>query len=140
MKKYFAILLTLALMLTVVGCASGAVAQNNVDNTEVATQATEAQQVTQATQVQQATEIASETVAETSAETKKEIGEDKAKKAALKHAGFDEGEVTRLHVELDYDDGVLRYEVDFHVGNVEYDYDINAYSGDILSYDKDIDD
>lgn len=130
MKKYFAILLTLTLMLTVVGCASSVASQNPAVNADA----------TQAQQTEVVTEAVTETVADTSAQTDEKISEKKAKKIALDHAGFKESNVTRLHVELDYDDGVLRYEVDFHDGNVEYDYDIDAYSGDILSYDKDIDD
>ena len=40
-------------------------------------------------------------------------------------------------VELDYDDGVWQYEVVFRHGDIEYDIDINAENGEILSFEKD---
>ena len=38
---------------------------------------------------------------------------------------------------LDYDDGRAEYEIEFWSGNTEYDYDIDAVSGEIRSYDHD---
>jgi len=43
-------------------------------------------------------------------------------------------------VELDTDDGVQVYEIEFKVGNVEYDYEINAISGAIISSKSEVDD
>ena len=68
------------------------------------------------------------------------ISESKAKQAALKHAGVKESEVTGLKVELDQDNGVYEYEVEFHVGTQEYSYEINAANGEIISYETDYDD
>lgn len=67
------------------------------------------------------------------------ISADEAKSTALKHAGFTEDDVTALHTDLDRDDGTLKYEVEFRKDNKEYDYDINAETGEIISYDNDID-
>lgn len=68
------------------------------------------------------------------------ISENKAKKAALKHAGFKESEVQYLTVKLDRDDGVYEYEVEFYVDRLEYSYEINAVTGEIVSYETDYDD
>ena len=68
------------------------------------------------------------------------IGEEKAAEIALKHAGFTKEQVTKLRVEYDYDNGMPEYEVDFHQGGYEYDYRINAELGEILSFDKDLED
>ena len=68
------------------------------------------------------------------------IGEVKAKKIALNHAGFSESEVTRMKVELDRDHDHTEYEVEFRVGGIEYSYDIDALSGKILSYEAEKDD
>ena len=38
---------------------------------------------------------------------------------------------------MDYDDGRAEYEVEFWAGNTEYDYEIDATNGTILSYDHD---
>jgi len=67
------------------------------------------------------------------------VGEDAAKAAALEHAGLTESEVTYVKVKLDREDGTIVYEIEFHFGNTEYDYEVDAYSGNILSYDYDID-
>ena len=43
-------------------------------------------------------------------------------------------------VDLDLERGVMVYEVEFRVGNMEYEYEINAKSGKILKAEKDRDD
>ena len=63
------------------------------------------------------------------------IGEDEALAAALKHAGLASGDVQVLKNKLDWDDGVQEYEVEFYSGNTEYDYTVNAQTGEIRSYD-----
>ena len=66
-----------------------------------------------------------------------DIGETKAKSIALNHAGISESDTAFLRVQRDYDDGRLVYDVEFYAGNREYDYEIDAYTGDIRSYDYD---
>ncbi len=56
--------------------------------------------------------------------------------AALKHAGLSKSQVTDIDVDLDRDNGKLIYEVDFNSGNTEYDYDIDAETGEVISADK----
>ena len=63
------------------------------------------------------------------------IGEDAALTAALKHAGLASGDVQVLKNKLDWDDGVQEYEIEFYSGNTEYDYTVNAQTGEIRSYD-----
>ena len=66
------------------------------------------------------------------------IGEAKAKEIALNHAGVSSSKASFLQVKLDWDDGRQVYEVEFYSGNKEYDYEIDASSGAIRSYDYDI--
>lgn len=68
-----------------------------------------------------------------------DIGKAEAKRIALAHAGLEESQVSRLRVKKDKDDGVVIYEVEFDVKHTEYSYDIDAATGKILEYDKDID-
>ena len=63
------------------------------------------------------------------------IGEDAALAAALKHAGLASNDVQVLKNKLDWDDGVQEYEIEFYSGNTEYDYTVNAQTGEIRSYD-----
>lgn len=65
------------------------------------------------------------------------LSKEEAEKIALEHAGFTADQVQRLRTELDYDRGKPEYEVDFHVDRWEYDYEIDAETGKILSFDKD---
>ena len=73
------------------------------------------------------------------AETKK-ISAAEAKSIALAHAGLTEAQVKGLRAEYDRDDGRPEYDVEFRVGNMEYEYEIHAETGKILSWDKEIDD
>lgn len=68
------------------------------------------------------------------------IGEARAKAAALSHAGVAEGDIFRYTCKLDYENGVQVYEIDFHAGEYEYDYEINAATGAIVKSDKEWDD
>ena len=67
-----------------------------------------------------------------------DIGMERAKQIALSHAGLSQGSVSFVKVELDYEDGVKVYDIEFYSGNVEYDYEINAATGAIISVDRDI--
>ena len=67
-----------------------------------------------------------------------DIGSEKAKSIALNHAGVTSSTAKFVKVERDRDDGRLTYDVDFYAGNKEYDYEILAADGTILSYDADI--
>jgi uncharacterized membrane protein YkoI len=81
----------------------------------------------------QQTQVAANTPPTTGAD----IGEAKAKEIALTHAGLKESDVVFVRVHLDYDDRRREYEVEFYSGNIEYDYDIDAETGEIRSYDRD---
>ena len=64
------------------------------------------------------------------------ISSDAAKKIALDHANVTESDTKRLKIDLDYEDGIRIYEIDFIAGGFEYDYDINAKTGEIMKFDK----
>ena len=66
------------------------------------------------------------------------IGESRAKEIALNHAGISASDATFLRVQKDWDNGRMEYEVEFWSGTTEYDYDIDALTGEIRSYDRDI--
>ena len=65
------------------------------------------------------------------------LSEDEALAIALDHAGFTEAEVTNLRIRLDTDDRTPDYEIEFRRGRLEYEYEIHAETGDILSHEKD---
>ena len=69
-----------------------------------------------------------------------DIGMDKAQEIALNHAGVKAGDAYEFEAELDHDDGVTVYEIEFKSGNMEYEYKIDAYTGAILEHEAEIDD
>ena len=75
-----------------------------------------------------------------SASDKAYIGEAEAKAAAVAHAGVKEAEITRYEVEMDYERGTMVYEIEFHHNGREYDYDIDAVTGEVLWSESERDD
>lgn len=69
------------------------------------------------------------------------VDEAKAQEIALAHAGVKAADATITKSKLDYDDGRQVYEIEFIVssgtGYTEYDYEIDAATGKIVSYDYD---
>ena len=69
-----------------------------------------------------------------------DIGYAKAKSVALNHAGVSEGKAYDMDIELDDEDGILVYEIEFKSGGMEYSYEINAATGAILKHEAELDD
>ena len=67
------------------------------------------------------------------------VGTEAAKKAALEHAGLKETDVTLIKAELEWEDGVMIYEVDFWFRGWEYDYEIDARTGEVQKSEKEMD-
>ncbi len=65
------------------------------------------------------------------------IGVDKAKSIALENAGKIDSEVSFSKAKLDKDHGKTIYEIEFYADRVEYDYEIDAYTGAIIDYEID---
>lgn len=107
------------------------------------TQAVQVQPTETQAAVQTETQAATQTQPQTQPQTQAQpqpggrISADKAKAIAFGHAGVSAGQVRELSVEYD-DDGV--YEIDFKVGNTEYDYEIGATDGSIRKADVEQDD
>ena len=72
------------------------------------------------------------------ASAKSYIGKDAALSAALKAAGLSKDQVKNIEIELDYEHGVMVYEVEFDRGFDEYSYDIDAKTGEVVAYDNEI--
>ena len=65
------------------------------------------------------------------------ISMDKAKSITLKDAGFRPSFVTFEKALLKKDDGKVMYEIEFFTSAYEYEYEVDAYTGAILSKDVD---
>lgn len=58
---------------------------------------------------------------------------------ALKNAGLKKSQIRELDYDLDTENGVKVYEIDFDYGKYEYSYEINATNGKILHKEKERD-
>lgn len=71
--------------------------------------------------------------------TPERIDKDTALNAAFDHAGIKASDATQIECELDRDHGIYIYEIEFRAGDYEYDYDINAETGAVIRYEKELD-
>lgn len=73
-----------------------------------------------------------------SASEKGYIGSDAAKKAALNHAGVAEADIRGFEIDIDLENGVMVYEIEFETSEYEYEYDINALDGKVVWQEKEV--
>ena len=116
-------------------------ADDGAEATGAAASEAETSGAVQASGAAQASEAAQTSAAAQNASDSGMIGEEKAKEIALNHAGLTEDQTQRLWVKRDYDDGRSIYEVEFYgEGRDEYDYEIDAVTGEIVAFDTDLHD
>lgn len=68
-----------------------------------------------------------------------QISTEEAQNIALEHAGVKEADVVRLYAERDWDDGYTYYDVTFRYEDYEYEYEIDAKTGEIFKDEKEYD-
>jgi len=71
------------------------------------------------------------------AESTQMLTEVQALQVALDYLGFSADQVTRLHTAYEIDDRIPQFDVEFNQGDWEYEFEIHAENGKIISYDKD---
>ena len=109
----------------------------NTQNTQSAqnvqdTQNTQSAQNTQNTQNAQGTQNVQNAQG---IQNSNSITEADAKNIALSNAGVSETDIIYITVKQDWDDGRAEYEVDFIAGGMEYEYEIDAASGNVISWE-----
>lgn len=65
------------------------------------------------------------------------ISVDQAKEIVLKHANLTSDQVTFGKSELDFDDGIQKYYIEFYYNNREHSFEIDANTGKVLANEKD---
>lgn len=65
------------------------------------------------------------------------ITEAQAKKIALQRANVTEAQISHYEIQLDLDDGLWVYEIEFRVKHLEYSITINACNGAIIEFEID---
>lgn len=64
------------------------------------------------------------------------IGEAKAKEIALNHASVQSEDIYEYESELEYEHGIMIYDIEFKTAGVEYDYEINAVNGEVIKSER----
>ena len=130
-QRFFAALLIFGLILTLVGCSPA----DTIPKLDTAEEKLEEKLDKVEDSVERTLRKAVTPAPAETAETT--ITQAQAENIALEFAGFSAAQVTRLRTEYEMDDGIPRYNVEFHEGDWEYEFEISATDGKILSYDKD---
>lgn len=91
--------------------------------------------------LEQKAEAIAPTVGKSSRESSKAVAdaaitEDEAKSIATERAGIAESDADFITVELDTEDGMTVYEVDFIANDTEYDVTINAETSEVVDYSE----
>ncbi len=73
----------------------------------------------------------------TSEEEKNVISVEEAKKIAVNHSGLTEENIKFKKIKLDKEDGIFVYEIKFFTTDKEFEYEINAESGEIIEFSSD---
>jgi uncharacterized membrane protein YkoI len=144
-KQLTAVLMIFALLLTMVGCS----AANAVQMLDAAEDKVEAKLDAAEKKLEESLREAAapavpvetrpapvETIPAVT-EPAGKLTREQAEKIAFDYLGFTADQVTRLHSEYEIDDGIPQFDVEFHQGDWEYEFEIHAENGRILSYDKD---
>lgn len=148
MKKLLTTVLLIFALLTMVGCSAsnGApqldIAENKMEHALDAAEdrlknAVRKAVVPAATEAAQAVTEPVPAATETRQAASEPLTKEGAEDIALKYAGLARDQVKRLHTEYEIDDGISQYDVEFRQGDWEYEFEIHAETGKILSFDKD---
>lgn len=65
------------------------------------------------------------------------IGKDKGLNIALAKAGLKKSQISGCEVEFECDDGNITYDIEFYCGSAEYEFEIDATTGNIIEYETD---
>ena len=149
-KQLTALVFVFAFVLVLTGCATVSALQNqNPPETrvEVKKEAPELEQPAPARETVPAVQLPAPpqapvppeapSVPETFSESSGTMTKERAQQIALDYLGFTADQVTRMYTEYEVDDGIPQYDVEFHQGDWEYEFEIHGETGRILSFDKD---
>jgi len=139
----FLVVAALAAVVALAGCSGSQGGSGSEEKSDSAAPAATSEPASTApadTSAQAAAPAADQAAPAAASSTDGYIGEDAAKAKALADAGLTEADVTGLKADLDLDDAIVHYDVDFKAGGMEYDYDIDATTGDILTSKSEVDD
>ena len=128
-----AVLLAVALLLTMNGCSAASTA-SKIDAAE---DRVEEKLDTVEDSVERAVQKAVTPAPASPEQAPAGITPEEAEKIALDHVGVTADQVRGLRSQYEIDDRIPQYDIEFHSGEWEYEFEISAKDGKILSFDKD---
>ena len=146
MKKKTLLVLTFV-MIGILATGCGSRTKRSTTRTEQGTAALAEQGTTASTEHETttSTEHGTEAMTEHGTEVSTEqntsvagITETQAREIALQDAGVSEDEITGIQIKKEKENGRDIYDVEFYVGQQEYDYEIDMLEGKILEKDYEI--
>lgn len=102
----------------------------SIDNTPIMIEDNNTQTIIQNDSIQSS-------VNDVNANTEAKYTIEQAKEIALKHANLTSDQVMFGKCVMDYEYGTQSYEIEFYKDYLEYSYEINANTGEILSFEQD---
>ena len=136
-KQLTALLLIFVLLFAMAGCSAANAVQKMEAVEDLAETKLDAAEDKLEAALREAVKPAPTQTPPASADSSHSLTQEQAQQIALDYLGFSADQVTRLHTEYEIDDGIPQYDVSFYQGDWEYEFEIHAESGKILSYDRD---
>ena len=135
MKQLIVLLLVLSLLPSLAGCSAAGAARA----LDAAEDRVEEKLETAEDSVERAVRkaVTPESTAVPAESVFKPVTKEQAEQIALDHLGLSKNQVTRLHTEYEIDNGTGHYDVQFRSGDWDYEFEIHAETGKILSCDRD---
>lgn len=143
MKKNISIIMAALFSVSMAGCA-GQNGTQETTSTALPVESTQAVSVAEITEspvpMSAAANEVLTAVAPSTVAAEGSVSESQALEIAYKHAGVKAEDVLYHRVKIDMDDGVQEYDVNFYTQGKEYDYDIAVATGEIRSFDYEVED
>lgn len=136
MKKLLLFLLALTLTLTFSACAT---TQNAGEGNNTNSSTTSSASSDTASSTPTPNYVAPQNGTQSGVVSTTKITREAALDIALAAAGLNKENIRELEIELDTENGITVWEIDFESGNMDYSYDINAATGKIVKSEKDKD-
>ena len=138
MKKILLATMIMGMTTGLMGCTSyqivptDSLKNNNksIDNTPIMIEDNNTQTIIQNDSIQSS-------VNDVNANTEAKYTIEQAKEIALKHANLTSDQVMFGKCVMDYEYGTQSYEIEFYKDYLEYSYEINANTGEIISFEQD---
>lgn len=139
-RKIFATFCTLVFSAMLTGCGTqmGQDISSDISSMMPDTGSTPSQNNSTSAPQQNSSDSSYQSDSQSSTDSQAKITKEQAKEIALKHANIKDSDITDYEIELEKEDGNLVYDISFEHNGKEYDYDVDAETGNITNSKNEI--